>query len=127
MVAVGILFGSWPLIMQRSGLTGSTSTLVFAVIAVLFVLPVALKSGIAVEGTIWWIAIAASACGAIGLLLFMSGAAQSLPTNVGRMILIMTLFQLAAPAVYHVVVNQGLSPKTAIGFIATAIAAFCLV
>lgn len=68
MFVTGVLFGAWPLLMNRSGLTGISATAVMGVVTILVIMPFVLKNGTMIAGTNWWFAIAAGLCGAIGSL-----------------------------------------------------------
>ncbi len=58
MVVAGIMFGSWPLIVGKSGLNSSSVTLFGGIMTFLFVAPFALTSGIGIPaGSRWWIII----------------------------------------------------------------------
>ena len=49
-VLAGIMFGIWPIMMNKSGLNGNMATFVLTVIVLLVVTPFALKSGVRVTG-----------------------------------------------------------------------------
>jgi hypothetical protein len=127
MVAAGVLFGAWPLVMNRSGLNGATATAALSLIIFLLALPVALRDGIALTGSNWWFAVVAGCCSGLGFLAFNSGLAEATPALVGRLFVIMILVQMAIPAAYHVVMNGQLTARTGLGFVAALIAAILLV
>lgn len=127
MAAAGVLFGIWPLLMSRSGLTGTTSTAVFATIVLVFVMPVAFISGFNTTGANWRFAVAAACCGAIGLILFNAALAEATQESLGKLFVIMIIVQTALPAAYHVVMNHGMTFKTGVGFAAAILAAILLI
>lgn len=127
MVLAGILFGAWPLLMNRSGLTSSTANVVFSAIVLLIVLPFAMSDGVTFSGTKWWFAVLAGVAGGLGLLVFSSEIAKASQENMGKLFVVMLVVQASVPAVYHAYMNGGLSIKTASGFAAAIVATVLLV
>ena len=127
MAVAGVLFGAWPLFMNRSGLSGAASVVTLNVIVLLLALPIGLQQGITLVGANWWFAITAGCCAGLGYLAFNSGVAKAAPAIIGQLVVIMIVIQMAVPAAYQAAMNGQLSIKTAFGFIAAAIAALLLV
>ncbi|MCF7898343.1 MAG: hypothetical protein K9L31_00125 [Candidatus Pacebacteria bacterium] len=127
MVLSGILFGLWPLFMNKSNLNGGTSVTFFAVIVLLTVLPFGIYNGINISGTRWWFAVLAGCTGALGLIAFNSVLSKVSKGEVGQLFILMVVVQVSIPAIYHVYTNGGLTLKTASGFVAAIIAAILLV
>jgi hypothetical protein len=125
-VISGFLFGAWPLIMNRSGLDGYTSAVLFEFFALLVVLPIALIKGMSVMGTKWWLAILAAILAGFGIIFFTSGLSKTTTHNVAKFFLIMLVVQTAVPVCYHVIENQELSFKNKLGLISALITAFLL-
>lgn len=122
MVLTGIVWGTWPMLMQRSGLGGNISSAVFAGVAFLCVVPFALRQGVGqLAQTNWKLALVAGILGGIGLLMFNGGLAQTSANKVGTAVITMTLVQIAVPALYQVVMTGELSLKKVAGAL-TAIA-----
>ncbi len=126
MIAAGILFGMWPLLMKKSGLDSTTSTVMFAVMVLLFVIPVGTYHGLTFTDSKWWFAILAGASGALGLLVFNSGISEVSQKDVGKMFIFMIVVQIVVPALYHVYTNGGLTIRTASGFAAAILTAILL-
>lgn len=127
MILAGVLFGMWPLLMNKSNLNGSTSVTFFAIVVVLIVLPFGIYNGLTISGSKWWFAILAGCAGALGLLVFNSGLSKISQHEVGQLFIIMIVAQTVVPAIYHVYVNGELTLKMAGGFVAAIVAAFLLV
>ncbi len=127
MIVAGVLFGCWPLLMNRSGLTGMSSALVFVVVNLLFVAPIALKIGVTAGGVDWRYAIAAPCVAGLGLVVFSDGLAKATPTTVGRLFVIMTVVQITVPAIYHTIMNGHIALKTGLGFATAIITAILLI
>jgi hypothetical protein len=127
MAVAGLLFGAWPLLMNRSGLSGATSTVALTLIVLLLALPFALQQGISPTGTNWWFGMGAGFCAALGYLAFNSGVASASPAVVGRLVIIMIVIQMAVPAAYQAAMIGHLTTRIGIGFIAAVVAAILLI
>lgn len=121
----GVFFGIWPLLMNRSGLPGSVSSAVFSGVVFLFVVPFALKGGVATLDANWVMAIGAGVVAAVGVLQFNGMLAKAIPQNVGTLFVLMIVVQVAIPAIYQVVMT-GLTVTKAAGFLAAIVAAILL-
>ena len=125
-VISGILFGIWPLLMNRSGLSGNLSTVVFATVVLVCVFIVSFGSlqNITVSSLPW--AIGAGIVGAIALLVFNSMLSKATPQAVGTFIVLMIVAQIIIPAIYQAILNGGLPATKIVGFVFAAIAAVLL-
>jgi len=121
----GILFGLWPMLMNRSGLNGYLASGVFALGGLILVAPFAISYGAVIGRVSWLMAILAAACSASGLLIFNDLLAKITPQAVGRLFVIMLIAQILVPAVYHLSKN-GLTMDKLFGFLAAVIAAYLL-
>jgi hypothetical protein len=125
-IIAGILFGIWPLFMNRSGLSGNLGTFVFASVVLLCVFPFAAGT-LPNIGTAHWVwAIAAGIFGSMGLLAFNSVLSKATPQNVGILIVLMIVVQTVVPAVYQVIMTGGLPFTKIAGFVLAAVAAVLL-
>ncbi|MGE5297781.1 MAG: hypothetical protein ACM3KM_01310 [Acidobacteriaceae bacterium] len=111
--------------MNRSGLPGSVSSAVFSGVVFLFVVPFALKGGVATLDANWVMAIGAGVVAAVGVLQFNGMLAKAIPQNVGTLFVLMIVVQVAIPAIYQVVMT-GLTVTKAAGFLAAIVAAILL-
>jgi len=128
-VIAGIMFGLWPLMMQRSGLQGNVSSIIFAGAAFLTVLPFAARTGIApaMQNTNVALGLAAGIIGGVGLL-FLNGMLARVSVNkVGAMFAIMILVQLTIPVVYQFVITGNYPAKQIIGALLAVISVLLLV
>ena len=107
-VIAGILFGIWPLFMNRSGLSGNLGTFVFAAVVLLCVFPFAVGSLQNIGTAHWMWAIAAGIFGSLGLLAFNSVLSKATPQNVGILIVLMIIVQTVVPAMYQAIMSGGL-------------------
>lgn len=125
-IVAGILFGIWPLLMNRSGLSGNLSTVVFAsvVLVCVFVVSLGRLHNITVSSLPW--AIGAGIVGAIALLVFNSMLAKATPQAVGTFIVLMIVAQITIPATYQAILNGGLPVSKIAGFVLAAVAAILL-
>lgn len=124
-IIAGILFGIWPLFMNRSGLSGNLATFIFAVVVLLCVFPFAAGSLQNIGKVHWILVITAGIIGAFGLLLFNGVLSKATPQNVGVLIVLMIIVQTIVPAVYQAIMSGGL-PFTKIAGLVLAAAAFLL-
>ena len=126
-VLAGICFGIWPLFMNRSGLTGNVSSAAFCLVALIGVLPFAIKSGSNSLATASWLMVVlAGLFGALGLLFFNGMLAKASMKTVGSLFVLMTVVQIAIPAIYQVIITGRLPLGKLTGFIAAVIAALLL-
>ena len=125
-VVSGILFGIWPLLMNRSGLSGNLSTFVFATVVLLCVFVVSFSSlqNITITSLPW--AIGAGVVGALALLVFNGMLAKATPQTVGTFIVLMIVVQTLVPAIYQAILNGGLPASKIVGFVFAAVAAVLL-
>jgi hypothetical protein len=125
-VIAGILFGLWPLLMNRSGLSGNLITFVFAAVVLLCVLPFAASSLHDIGNAHWVWAVGGGILGAIGLIAFNTVLSKATPQTVGTFFVLMIIVQTAIPAVYQGIMNGGLPFTKIAGFVFAGIAAFLL-
>ena len=125
-VIAGILFGIWPLFMNRSGLSGNLGTFVFAAVVLLCVFPFAVSSLQNIGTAHWMWAIAAGIFGSLGLLAFNSVLSKAIPQNVGILIVLMIIVQTVVPAMYQAIMSGGLPFSKIVGFVLAGVAAFLL-
>lgn len=125
-IAAGILFGIWPLFMNRSGLSGNLGTFVFAAVVLLCVLPFAITSLHNIRTSHWIWAVAAGIFGAIGLLAFNSVLSKATPQTVGTFFVLMIVVQIVVPAIYQAIMSGGLPLTKIAGFVLAAVAAVLL-
>jgi hypothetical protein len=126
-ILTGISFGIWPLLMNRSGLSGNISSFVLVVVMLVCILPLSVgRLGSIFNPDVKLLfAIGASVFGAAGIVLLNSILARSTPQDVGLLLVLTFVVQIAVPSVYHVVVTGGLTVSQGTGF-ALAIAAAIL-
>lgn len=127
-VLAGVFFGIWPLLMNRSGLTGNVSSALFSLGALIVVSPFALFELRSATFSVTW-TMAAGACifGGLGLLAFNGMLSKTTPQTVGSFFVLMIVVQTATPALYQVIQDGSLTVGKAIGFAAAILAAFLLV
>lgn len=112
----GVLFGAWPILMNRSGLSGNSSACVFMGLCALIVVPITLAAGITFKNANLWYAVAAALAGSFGVIAFNDALAEATPQSVGTLFIVMIIVQTAIPAIYHVVMNGEITLRTAAGF-----------
>ena len=83
-ILAGVLFSFWPLLMNRSGLTGNVSSAVFTLGAFIVVSPFALyEFRSTTPSIVWAMAIGACVFGGLGLLVFNGMLSKATPQAVG--------------------------------------------
>lgn len=129
-ILAGILFGAWPLLMNKSGLSGNISSAVFAFGALAIVLPFGIYEfqHVGKSLSIGW-ALVTTACilGGLGLLAFNGMLAKADPKTVGSLFVLTVVVQVATPALYQVFMDGGLTVRKTTGFMAAILAALLLV
>lgn len=127
-ILAGIFFGAWPLLMNRSGLSGNVSSVMFCLLVLIGVTPFAIYSnGFTIPTANWTLVILAGFFGAIGLLSFNGMLASASPQNVGTLFVLMIVVQTAVPALYQTIMSGGFPPiDKACGYAAAAVAAYLL-
>jgi len=127
-ILAGLFFGVWPLLMNRSGLTGNVSSAVFSGVVFLGVLPLALYNlnTTSLMQANWKFALLAGIAGTIGILAFNGGLAKSTPETVSTFLVLMIVVQVVVPAVYQVILNGGINSAKLIGFVSASVAAYFL-
>lgn len=126
-ILAGVLFGIWPLFMNRSGLNGNVSSAAFCLAALAGVAPFAIYSnGLSLPNANWLMVILAGAAGAVGLLFFNGMLASASLQNVGALFVLTTVAQVTVAASYQVVMSGHLSLDKIGGYIAAVAAAYLL-
>ena len=124
-ISSGVLFGIWPLLMNKSGLDGFASAAILGGISFITMLPVAFASGqmqqVSITPQLGFVLVSGIMSG-VGVLLFNTMLAKVSTREVGAMILIMIMVQISIPAIYQMVQSGEFSPKE-IGGIACAFTA----
>lgn len=126
-LVAGFFFGIWPLLMNRSGLSGNVSAAVFGGSSLLVVLPFALYGldTTRLAQANWWFALSAGAVGAIGIMTFNGGLAMATKATVGTFFVLMMMVQIAVPAIYQVL-QDGVTGSKLLGFAFAGAAAYFL-
>ncbi len=127
-VFAGVFFGLWPLLLNRSGLNGNVASVIFSGIGLICVSVFAFAIGkMSIPAhTNWWLAIAAGAASAIGVLIFNNVLAKSSPLNVATLFALTLVVQIAVAAIYQVIVSGNLSITKGLGFIFAGVTAWLL-
>lgn len=126
-IIAGLFFGVWPLFMNRSGLNGNVSSAAFSMCTLLAVLPFAFySSGLVLPQANWTMVILAGGTAALGLLSFNGMLANVTAQEVGALFILMTVVQIAVPALYQTYMNGQLPLDKLGGYCAAVIAAYLL-
>lgn len=126
-IIAGVLFGIWPLVMNRSGMTSNLATFVFSSVVLISVSPFAISNLSEIGNSYWLWAVASGVIAAFGLLLFNNVLSNSTPQSVGILVVLMILVQTVVPAVYQVIMNGEISLTKLAGFVLAVVASFLLV
>jgi hypothetical protein len=126
-IFAGVLFGLWPLFMNRSGLEGNVSSTVFGIAVLVGVAPFALNTGFgSLANANWLMIVLAGVTGALGLLSFNGMLAKATAETVGVMFVLMIVTQTMIPAIYHIAMN-GVSATKLVGILLALIGAALMV
>jgi len=126
-VLAGVFFGIWPLLMNRSGLSGNTGAALFTGLVLVGLVPFAVYSnGMAIPTANWGFLVSAGILGTFGMLFFNGMLASASLAQVPGLFICTTLVQVVIPALYSVVLSGGLPLDKAVGFGAAALAAYLL-
>lgn len=125
----GIFFGIWPLLMNKSGMTGNVATALFTLVCCVIVVPFALNGfeDMAMQNARWSFVVGAAVFGAIGLLLFNGMLAKATSQNVATLFVIMIVAQIMVPTLYQILVGGGVTVSKGFGLIFAVIAALLLI
>lgn len=128
-ILVGMFFGIWPLVMNRSGLSGNASSLVLAVVMLGCVLPLSVGDigSFSNPEVKFGFAVVASLLGVVGILFFNSILASTTPQNVSLFLVLVFIVQIVVPSVYHVVMTGGITVAKGIGFALAVVSAILLI
>lgn len=134
-IAAGALFAIWPILMNRTGLSGGVSAAVFGAGQAFIVLPFALyEYAHSVRGvggidlkmtTVVFVAGACLAAGS-GLLFFNGALAKAAKEEVGALVIIMLIAEIFVSAICMAFAAGGITLSKAIGVVAAILAALLL-
>lgn len=119
----GLLFALWPILMNRSGLTGNPMAFVFTLICFLVVFPFTINQVDSKIINLW--AIGASIFAALGLLRFTNLLDKTPKEQLSNLFVTMLVVQICVAAIYQITLT-GITPQRALGFAAALIAAILL-
>lgn len=122
----GLFFGIWPLLMNRSGLNGRVSPVVFGAIVFSICSFFAIGKIGDVSKVNWYMALGAGVVGAVGVMLFNEMLARATPQNVSSLFVVAILVQIIAPAAYQIIVSGSVSLSKVLGFVFAAVSAVLL-
>lgn len=125
-ILAGLLFGVWPIFMNKSGLSGTNAAAAFAVVCSCIVVPAAVYNGISISGSRPGFAIAAGITAGIALLIFNKVLASTPAQDLSPLFVVLLVAQLV-PSVVHYLTENGSMPTMKILGIVLAIAAAVLV
>lgn len=125
-VLAGLFFSIWPILMNRSGLSGNWSSVSFTFFCLLGIIPFALMEGIPTVKANLVIVVVAGFVGSLGILQFNGMLSIVSPKEMGILFLTMVLVQITCAAIYRMVMAGGLEPIKLVGIAAALVAAYCL-
>lgn len=126
-ILAGLLFGAWPILMEKSHLPGNVQSLVFAAGVLILVFPFSISGFREIQNPVWMMAVFAGLAGGLGLMVFTSGLSTIGTKNVSVYFVLMIVAQTTVPAVYKIFVDgKGVSIEKGIGFALAIVAAILL-
>jgi len=128
-VLTGILFGLWPLLMNKSGLSGNAASFTLAAGMLICFLPFSVGSiGALFSGNVKVLfVLGAIISGSAGILLLNGILAKTNPQAVSALLVLIFVTQIVVPSIYHIFVTGGLTLVKGTGFALAVIAAILLV
>ncbi len=127
--AAGVCFGIWPLIMNKSGLNGYMTIMVFVVFSGLMALPFALYNPGDLAQVNWRMVVWAGLFSGIGVMLYNSAIMSIVPgmkLTVSGLIVLQLVAQAVAPALYETITQGDFSPRRLLGFVCASLAVVLL-
>ena len=119
--------GVWPLFMNKSGLNSAEASAALSLFLLAVVAPFVLVHGLPeFSGVRWQMALPACVFDALGLIALNSLLSRASGAQAGRAFVVVTVVQIAIPAVYLAVLTGGLTLRSVIGFGAAGIAVYLL-
>ena len=116
-ILAGICFGIWPLLMNRSGLSGNFSSLVFTTVILVCIAPFAIGHVGNLSNANWVMVVGAGVFSSLGLIFFNGMLSKTTPQNVSPLFVLMIVTQASLPAVYSIIMNNGITTTKGLGFI----------
>lgn len=123
----GAMFGCWPLLMNKSGLSPYLSAGVFSGLCFAIVLPFTLYYGITPTSEVRWeFALLAGLVGGVALLIFSNMLANVTPAELGSLFIITLIVQVMVPAIYQIIISGEFSHRRIAGIVVAIIAVLLL-
>ncbi|OHA34986.1 MAG: hypothetical protein A2928_03355 [Candidatus Taylorbacteria bacterium RIFCSPLOWO2_01_FULL_45_15b] len=121
-ILAGILFGIYPLLLNKSRLTGNIMATSLSLLVCIFILPFAFGEIKCLATADWKMLIGAGVASAVGMMCLSSFLALSKPSSVGVLIILMIITQATVTAVYQMIMDKGITTAKLFGFGCAAIA-----
>jgi drug/metabolite transporter (DMT)-like permease len=112
----GICFGIYPILLNRSGLSGYASATAFTFIVFLTVAPFSLFGRSEYTGAHWLMMAGSGVVSGIGMIFLTKILSGTTPQQVPALVVMMTIVQIVVTALYQVLASKTLSPSKGIGF-----------
>ena len=126
-IIAGLLFGAWPILMQRSHLPGNIQSFVFAGGTFLIVSFFAISGFKNIHDPNWTMAILGTIAGGFGLAVFTKGLALTDENTISAYFVLMIVVQATIPAIYKIVIDgKGINFEKTLGFALAIVATFLL-
>src|SRR4051812_33249606 len=114
--AVGIFFGSWPLIANVTGLKGNVSVFYYGFVGLLFSIPIAWNDLPTIGRARWGLGILAGGIAVCGSLLFNDLLSKVPKQEISILIVIALITNAIIQGINHAVRNGGLTMERGWGF-----------
>jgi hypothetical protein len=119
-------FAFWPLFMQRSGISGNVSSVLFTLIVFVILTPFIIGGLRNMTDVDWKMLIVAGILGAIGLMAFNSMLAEATKENVSLYAMVVIFIQVFILAIHHIYMNGGISFTKSVGLVMAVMASYLL-
>lgn len=125
-VLAGVLFGIYPLLLNRSKVSGNIMSATFCLIVCLCVLPFAVSEIKNLRTANWGMLLGAGFMSAIAMMAMTSFLSQSKAEHVAILITLMIILQAAVTAAYQIYMNKGVTAEKLFGFVGAAVSIYLL-
>lgn len=115
-VLAGLMFGIYPLLLNKSKLGGNIMAAVFTFAVFMFIFPFATGQIKNLAGADWRMLLGSAAVSAIGMMCMTSYLASSSQSSVGLLVILMVVIQAIVTACYQIAMDRGVSLAKVVGF-----------
>lgn len=125
-VLAGILFGLYPLLLNRSNLPGNITGMMFSFLVAIFILPFGVSEVPKLAHANWVMLISAGMLSAIAMMCMTNFLTNNSKEKIGLLIILMIVTQASVTAIFQMMMDRGVSITRLFGFIFAVLAVYLL-